>query len=65
MHTIQYNETKYFIQSDGTVLRVLKPTVIKGQTYFNLIIDGKMKRINQKNLAKYFDDSHIKSDERA
>lgn len=62
MNTIKFKETKYFIQNDGTVLRVLKPTIIKGQTYFNLIIDGKMKRINKVNLAKYFEDSHIKSE---
>jgi hypothetical protein len=60
MNTIQYNETKYFIQQDGTVLRVLKPTQIKGQVYFNLIIDGKMKRINKEKLAQMFSDSSIK-----
>lgn len=62
MHTIQFQKSKYFIQHDGTVLRVLKPTVIKGQQYFNLIIDGKMKRINRKKLEQFYTDSFIKSE---
>lgn len=61
MYTIKFQDTKYFVQQDGTVLRILKPTIIKGQTYFNLIIDGKMKRINKNQLEKYFADN-IKSE---
>lgn len=64
MNTIKFHDTKYFVQQDGTVLRVLKPTVVKNQTYFNLIIEGKMKRINKTALAKFWEDSSIK-DERA
>jgi hypothetical protein len=50
----RYPETNYIILSDGTVARLLKPTFIHRQTYFNLIINGKMKRMNRQDVIKWF-----------
>jgi hypothetical protein len=50
----QYLNTNYIILSDGRVARLLKPTKIHNQTYINLIIDKKMKRVNTSELLKMF-----------
>lgn len=51
---LKYGQTAYILLSDGTVARLLKPTYIHKQVYFNLILDGKMKRVNQQDVLKAF-----------
>lgn len=51
-----YNDTNYIVLPDGTMARILKPIKIHNQTYFNPIINGKMKRINRLDLLKLFGD---------
>lgn len=53
-HYYKHSDSKYVILEDGTVCRVLKPTKIHKQTYYNLIIDGKYTRINAELLMKPF-----------
>lgn len=55
---IQYNNTAYIFLSDGSVARLLKPTFIHKQVYFNLILDGKMKRMNRLDIIKAFSPSN-------
>lgn len=47
-----YNNSQYIVLSDGRVARLLKPTKIHNQTYINLIIDKKMKRVNATTLMQ-------------
>lgn len=49
-----YPNTNYIVLSDGRVARLLKPTKIHNQTYINLIINKKMKRVNSVELQKMF-----------
>jgi len=49
-----YPNTNYIVLSDGRVARILKPTKIHNQTYINLIINKKMKRVNTVELQKMF-----------
>jgi hypothetical protein len=55
---IKYQDTAYILLSDGTVARLLKPTAIHKQIYFNLIINGKMKRMNKQDVLKAFTPSN-------
>ena len=54
----KYNDTNYIVLSDGSMARVLKPIKIHNQTYFNPIINGKMKRINRLDLIKLFEENN-------
>lgn len=54
-----YKDTNYIVLSDGTMARVLKQVKIHNQTYFNPIIDGKLKRINKLDLMKLFEDNGL------
>lgn len=56
-----YGDSKYVILETGEVARMLKPTFIHRQTYFNLILNGKMKRMNKQDLAEMF--KGVKPDE--
>jgi hypothetical protein len=47
-----FNNSQYIVLSDGRVARLLKPTKIHNQTYINLIIDKKMKRVNTTTLMQ-------------
>jgi len=47
-----YNNSQYIVLSDGRVARLLKPTKIHNQTYINLIINKKMKRVNAATLMQ-------------
>ena len=51
-----YKDTNYIVLLDGTMARILKPIKIHNQTYFNPIINGKMKRINRLDLLKLFEE---------
>lgn len=50
----KYYDTQYIVLDDGTVARTLKETKIHNQTYYNFIIDGKMKRVNKEKLMEPF-----------
>jgi hypothetical protein len=52
----KYPNSEYIILQDGNVARLLKPTPINNQVYYNLILDGEMKRINKRLLLKPFED---------
>jgi hypothetical protein len=49
-----YSDSSYIVLPDGTMARILKPIKIHNQTYFNPIINGKMKRVNRLDLLKLF-----------
>lgn len=51
----RYPESQYIILSDGSVARLIKETKIHQQTYYNLIINKKMKRVNKSLLLTWFD----------
>lgn len=53
----KYPNSDYIVLSDGTVARSLKETIIGKQTYLNLILDGKMKRVNKEKLIAPFAES--------
>ena len=52
---INYPDSQYIILQDGSVARILKPTKIHNQTYINLILNKKMKRVNVKDLVELYD----------
>lgn len=51
---IKHSDTSYIFLSDGSVARLLKPCPIHRQVYFNLIINGKMKRFNREDVLALF-----------
>jgi len=51
---INYPDSQYIILQDGSVARILKPTKIHNQTYINLILNKKMKRVNVKDLVELY-----------
>ncbi len=51
---INYPDSQYIILQDGSVARILKPTKIHNQTYINLIMNKKMKRVNVKDLVELY-----------
>ena len=53
---IQY-KSNYVILDDGKPARLLKPTHIHKQEYFNFIIDGKQKRVSLGTLRKLVSDT--------
>lgn len=53
----QYPDSHYIVLSDGRVARLLKPMNIHKQTYINLIINKKMKRVNKQDLLKMFSEN--------
>jgi len=53
-----YPNSNYIVLSDGKVARLLKETKIHNQTYYNLIIDKKMKRTNTQVFVKMFDSNN-------
>ena len=55
---IKHKDTSYIFLSDGSVARLLKPCPIHRQVYFNLIINGKMKRMNKQDVLKAFSPSN-------
>lgn len=51
----RYEDSSYIILSNGTVARVMKETKVFNQSYYNLIINKKQKRINKTELMKMFE----------
>jgi len=54
-----YPNSQYIILSNGTVARILKPTALNNQIYYNLILDGKNKRVNKEALVKPFEQTSV------
>lgn len=48
--------TIYVVLDDGNVARLLKPTKIHRQTYYNFQIEGKYKRYNSQSLKKFLEE---------
>lgn len=49
---IRYKDSNYVILDDGRAARLLKPTIIHKQEYFNFVLDGKQKRVSIGTLRK-------------
>lgn len=45
-------DSKYVVLSDGTVARRLKPVVINDHPYYNMKIDGVLRRISGRRLIE-------------
>ena len=43
-------DTPYVISKDGRVFRELKPTVIQERHYYNVVIEGVLRRVSKKQL---------------
>jgi hypothetical protein len=52
MNAKQYKDTNYIILADGRAARLLKPTKIHHQQYYNFIIEGKQERVNTRNVKE-------------
>lgn len=46
------NNTKYMVSVDGRVFRELKPTVIQERHYYNLVIDGVLRRVSKESIIE-------------
>jgi hypothetical protein len=44
--------TKYTVSSDGRVFRELKPTVIQGKHYYNIVVEGVLRRFSKDTLIE-------------
>jgi hypothetical protein len=49
---IKYKNTNYVLLEDGRPARLLKPTNIHKQEYYNFIIEGKQRRVSLGTLRK-------------
>jgi hypothetical protein len=52
MNAKQYKDTNYIILADGRAARLLKPTKIHHQQYYNFIVGGKQERVNTRDAKK-------------
>jgi hypothetical protein len=46
-------DTSYMVTEDGRVFRELKPTVIQSRHYYNIVLDGVLRRVSKKELASH------------
>ena len=42
--------TDYVLLADGTVARRLKPVVVRNNHYYNMVIDGRLRRFTAKKI---------------
>lgn len=49
---IRYQNSNYVVLEDGRPARLLKPTHIHKQEYYNFVLDGKQKRVSLGTLRK-------------
>lgn len=49
---IRYNNSNYVVLEDGRPARLLKPTLIHKQEYYNFVLEGKQKRVSLGTLRK-------------
>ena len=45
-------DTTYFVSKDGRVFRELKPTVVQERHYYNVVIEGVLRRVSKKELIE-------------
>lgn len=45
-------DTPYVVSKDGRVFRELKPTVVQERHYYNVVIEGVLRRIPKKQLIE-------------
>jgi len=45
-------DTTYFVSKDGRVFRELKPTVIQERHYYNVVVDGVLRRVPKNQLIE-------------
>lgn len=48
----QIGDTEYVVLSNGSVARMLKPYVVNEKPYFNLVIDGVLRRVSGRKLLE-------------
>jgi hypothetical protein len=46
------DNAKYVVTKDGRVFRELKPTIVGNRHYYNVVIDGVLRRISRNNLKE-------------
>lgn len=46
-------DTAYMVTEDGRVFRELKPTVVQSRHYYNIVLDGVLRRVSKKELANH------------
>ena len=46
------DETEYVVLSDGSVARLLKPYVVNEKPYYNLVLDGVLRRVSGRKLLE-------------
>jgi hypothetical protein len=50
------NGNSYWVSEHGDVMRPLKPYKKGGKVYFNMVINGRLRRVSQDNLSQMVDD---------
>jgi hypothetical protein len=45
-------DTAYMVSKDGRVFRELKPTVIQERHYYNIVLEGVLRRVSKKELIE-------------
>ena len=62
-HIINIPETNYIVLPDNRVARLLKPTVIGEQRFYNFTIKGKYVRLRDDKVAKHFQGANDQAQE--
>jgi hypothetical protein len=45
-------DTSYFVSKEGRIFRELKPTVINDKPYYNLVLDGVLRRVSREAIVE-------------
>jgi hypothetical protein len=45
-------DTAYYVSKDGRIFRELKPTVVQERHYYNVVIEGVLRRVSKKELIE-------------
>jgi hypothetical protein len=45
-------DTAYMVSKDGRIFRELKPTVIQERHYYNVVLDGVLRRVSKKEIIE-------------
>lgn len=45
-------ETSYVVSKDGRVFRELKPTVVNAKPYYNVVLDGVLRRVSREAIIE-------------
>lgn len=46
------DKTNYFVTKDGRVFRELKPTTVNERNYYNVLLDGRLRRVARTTLLE-------------